>query len=37
MGVVNRSDSNKLDTIRTIREINIFVNKYVMFQGMLIL
>jgi hypothetical protein len=37
MGVVNRSHSNKLDTNRTIREISIFVNKCVMFWGMLIL
>jgi hypothetical protein len=37
MGVVNRNDSNKLDTNRTIKEISIFVNKYVMFQGLLIL
>jgi hypothetical protein len=36
MGVVNRSDSNKLDTNRTIKEISIFVDKCVMFQGMLI-
>jgi len=37
MGVVNRSDSNKLDTNRTIKEISIFVNKYIMFQDMLVL
>jgi hypothetical protein len=34
---VNRNDSNKLDTNRTIKEIGIFVNKYIMFQGVLIL
>lgn len=37
MGVVNRNDSNKLDANRTVKEISVFVNKCVMFQGVLIL